>query len=82
MLSGDMENNSEPLNNCKEYFSIWHWNVSSISVHDYSKFFFLKAYIILRKFDIICLPGTYLDSTTPTDGDKLKIAGYINFDSL
>ena len=45
-------------------------------------FFFLKAYIILRKFDITCLPGTYLDSTTPTDGDKLKIAGYINFDSL
>ena len=45
-------------------------------------YFFLKAYIILHKFDIICLPGTYLDSTTPTDGDKLKIPGYIYFDSL
>ena len=45
-------------------------------------YFFLKAYIILHKFDIICLPGTYLDSTAPTDDGKLKIPGYIYFDSL
>ena len=43
MLSGDMENNSGPLNNCKEYFSIWHLNVNSISVHDYSKLFFFES---------------------------------------
>ena len=62
--------------NCKEYFSICHWNLNSISAHGYSKLFLLKAYIIIHKFNIICLPETYLDSTIPNDDDKLKIPGY------
>ena len=76
MLSGDVEINPGPLSNCKEYFSICHWNLNSIFAHDYSKLFLLKAYIILHKFDIICLSETYLDSTTPKDDDKLQIPGY------
>ena len=47
-----------------------------ISAHDYSKLFLLKTYIILHKFDIICLSETYLDSTIPNDDDKLQIPGY------
>ena len=31
MLSGDAEMNPRPLSNCKEYFSICHWNRNSIS---------------------------------------------------
>ena len=76
ILSGDVEINPGPLSNCKEFFSISHWNLSSISTHDYSKIFLLKAYIIFHKFDIICLSETYLDSTTPNDDDKLQILGY------
>ena len=76
MLSGDVEMNPGPLSNCKEYFWICHWNLNSISTHHYSKLFLLKAYIILHKFDIICLSETYLDSTTPKDDDKLQIPGY------
>ena len=76
MLSGDVEINPGPLSNCKEYFSICHWNLNSISAHDYSKLFLLKACIILHKFDISCLSETYLDSTTPNDDDKLQIPGY------
>ena len=76
ILSGDVEINPGPLSNCKEFFSISHWNLSSISAHDYSKIFLLKAYIIFHKFDIICLSETYLDSTTPNDDDKLQILGY------
>ena len=60
----------------KEYLSICHWNLNSISAHDYSKIFFLKAYIILHKFDVISLSKTYLDSTIPNDDDKIKIPGY------
>ena len=37
------------------------------------KLILLKAYIILHKFDIICLSETYLNSTTPTDDDKLHL---------
>ena len=36
----------------------------------------MKAYIILHKSDIICLPVTYLDSATSTDENKLQIPGY------
>ena len=76
MLSGDVEINPGPLSNCKEYFSICLWNLNSISVHGYSKLFLLKAYIILHKFDIICLSETYLDSIIPIDDNKLQIPGY------
>ena len=84
MLSGDVEINPEPLSNCKEHFSICHWNLNSISAHDYSKLFLLKAYIILHKFDIIYLSETYLDSTIPKEDDKLQIPVYtlIRFDHL
>ena len=53
MLSGDVETNPGPLSNCKEYFSICHWNLKSIPAHDDSKLFLLKAYIMLHKFDIM-----------------------------
>ena len=76
MLGGYVEINPGPLSNCKEYFSISHWNLNSISAYEYSNLFLLKAYIILHKFDIICLSETYLDSTIPNDDDKLQIPGY------
>ena len=75
-LQPDVEINPGPLSNCKEYLSICHWNLNSTSAHDYSKLFLLKAYIILHKFDIICLSETNLDSTVPNDDDKLRIPGY------
>ena len=71
MLSGDIEINPGPLFNCKEYFSICHWNLNSMSAHDYSILFLSKAYIKLHKCDIICSSETYLDSATPTDVDTL-----------
>ena len=76
MLISDVEINPGPLSNCKEYFSICHWNLNSIFAHDYSKLFLLKAYIILHKFDIICLSETYLDFIIPKDDNKLPISGY------
>ena len=47
-----------------------------MSADDYSKLFLLNTYIILYKFDIVCLSETYLDSTTSTDDDKLQIPEY------
>ena len=58
------------FSNCKEYFLICHWNLNN------SKLFLLKAYVILSKFNIICLSEIYCDSTTPINGDKLQIPGY------
>ena len=76
VISGAVEINPGPLNNCKGYSSVCHWNLNSISAHDYSKLFFLKAFVILHKFDIICFSETYLDSATPTSDDKSQIPGY------
>ena len=56
-------------------FVNFHWNLNSISVHDYSKLFLLKAYVSVHKFDI-CLSETYLDSTVLLDDDNLVIFGY------
>ena len=71
MLSGDVEINTVSLSKCKECFSIYHWNLNSMYVYDYFKLLILKAYI----FDIICLPETYLDSTTATDVTNYKFPG-------
>ena len=75
-LSGDVETNPGPKRNSTETFSFCHWNLNSISSHDYVKMFLLKAYVTVLKFDIICLSETYLDSSTRPGDENLEIAGY------
>ena len=43
-FSGDSEVNPGPKNSVSECLSICHWNLNSISAHDYFKLFLLKAY--------------------------------------
>ena len=59
-LSGVAEVNPGP--NCKpnETLSICHWNLNSISVHNFAKLRLLKAYVAVHEFDIICLSETLL----------------------
>ena len=45
LLSGDVELNPGPKCNYSNAFSICHWNLNSISAHNYPKVFFLKVYI-------------------------------------
>ena len=58
VLSGDFEVHPVPKSSVSECLSICHWNFNSISAHDYSKLFLLKAYISVHKFDIIYLSET------------------------
>ena len=53
-LSGDVETNPGPKRNSTETFSFCHWNLNSISSHNYVKMFLVKVYITVHKFDIIC----------------------------
>ena len=69
-------NAPEPKKKDKDSLSICHWNLNTISAHDYSKLFILSSYNSLHKLDIICLSETYLDSNTPLDDDSLEIFGY------
>ena len=57
-------------------FSICHWNLSSITFHDFLKVKLLTAYNVIHKFDIICISESYLNSDTSSNDDKLNIPGY------
>ena len=70
LLSADVELNAGPKRASTSNISICHWNLNSTSAHNYTKLFFLKAYIAIDKFDIICLSETYLDSSTTSDDDE------------
>ena len=54
----------------KESFLVCQWNLNSITAYNYTKILFFKAYTAVYKFDIICLPETYLDSKTLLDDDN------------
>ena len=76
LLSADVELNRGPKRVSNSNISICHWNLNSLSAHNYIKLSLLKAYIAIHKFDIICLWETYLDSRTTSDDDNLAISGY------
>ena len=57
-------------------FSIYHWNLNSIPVHNFLKLSLLRAHITVRKFDVIFLSETYLNSTILHDANNLQIPGY------
>ena len=75
-LSGDVELNPGQKRNYSNAFSVCHWNLNSISAHNYAKVFLLKAYIADHKFDIICISETYLDSSIPSDDSNLEVSEY------
>ena len=73
---GDIEQNPGPTPNSCQSFSKFHWNLNSISAHNFIKIFLLKTYIAAHKLDVICLSETYLDSSISNDDDNLEIPGY------
>ena len=75
LLSGDVELNPGPKQSSINAFSICHWNLNSLSAHNYAKIFLLKAYIAIHRFDIICISETYLDFNTSPDDNNLDIFG-------
>ena len=59
--SADIEKNPGPKPNPCQSFSICHWNLNSISAHNFLKLSLLQAYIAVHNFDVTCLSETYLD---------------------
>ena len=75
-LSGYIELNRGPKPNSCKSFSICHWNLNSITSHNFIKVLLLTAYNSIHKFDIICLSETYLNSETLSNNENLNILGY------
>ena len=70
--SGNMEENPGSKPNSCDCVSICHWNLNTISAHNFIKLSVLCAYISINKIDIICLSETYLDSTILYDDVNLE----------
>ena len=71
---GDIELNLGPRKSKGNTVSVCHWNLNSITAHNFSKLTQLKAYISTYKYDFICLSGAFLDSSTPDN--LVDIQGY------
>ena len=76
MLCGDIESNPGPRPNSGQSFSICHWNLNSITAHNFSKISLLRAYNAIHNYNAICLSETYLNHGTLSKNDNLKIPGY------
>ena len=70
----DIEINPGPKKFKKNSLSVCHWNLTSLSAHNFLKLRQLKAYILIYKHDFICLSETYLDSSI--SDSLLEIDGY------
>ena len=75
-LGFDVEENLDPRPRPCQSLSLCHWNVNSVSAHNFSKVFLLRAYISTHKFDVIRISQTFLNFDTEFDDENLKIEGY------
>ena len=75
-LCRDVEENQGPKLSSNQSFSICHWNLNSISLHNYIKLSFLRDYLSTHKFDVICISETYLDSDTSHEDAIPEIIAY------
>ena len=74
LCHGDIEINPGPKKLKKNSLSVCHWNLNSLSAHNFSKLTQLKAYISIYKHNFLCLSETQLDFSIPDS--HLEIDGY------
>ena len=53
-----------------------HRNLNGLTAHDSTKISLLQAYIIQHNYEIICLTETFLNSSIPSDDNRITIDGY------
>ena len=75
-LSSDIGKNMCSIPSSCVNFSICHWNLNTISAHNFIKISLLRVYVSTHNFNILCLPETYLDSIISSNDNNLTIPGY------
>ena len=55
--------------------TLCHWNLNGVAAHEFIEVSLLKGYITERNFDI-SISETFLNSSTDSEDDRLKIEGY------
>ena len=69
----DIEENPGPKPSSNQSFSICHWNLNSISAHNYMKISLLRAYKSTHKFEVICISETFENHPSNTKRDGVCI---------
>ena len=59
-LSGDIELNPGPQANSCKSFLVFHWNLNSVTCHNFIKVSLLTVYNSIHKFYIFCLSEMYI----------------------
>ena len=76
LLCGDIERNPGPKKDSWCNFPFCHWNLNSVTAHNFNKLISLEAYNTHHKFDVICLSETFLDSSWSSEDPALVLDGY------
>ena len=74
--SVDIEMNPGRKTNPCHNFLIYHWNLNSVAALNYLKVSPSRAYVAIKKFDVVCLSEAYLDSSYLSDDDNFYLPGY------
>ena len=74
LKSGDVESNPGPPKSSTLNFC--HWSLNGLAAHEFTKLSLLEGCINVNDINIICLSGTFLDSSIPIDDNRLSIPGY------
>ena len=82
LCRGDIESNPSPRKLKENTLSICHWNLNSITAHNFSKLTQLKAYISTYKHHFICLSEMYRNSSIPDNLIVIKGCNLVCADHL
>ena len=74
--SGAIVMNPGPRRNPCLSLSICHWNLNSLTAHNYLKVSLLRVCVDITKFDVACLSETHLDSSNLYGDDNFNLPGY------
>ena len=74
--SGNIEMIIQYRPNSCHSFSICHWNLDSLTVHNYLKVPLLWTCIAIKKFGVVSLSETYLDLSNLPDNDNFNLPEY------
>ena len=76
-FNGNIEETPGRQTKSCDSLSISHVNLSNTPAHNFINLsFFFCAYILVNKFDIICLSETYLNSSISSRNGNLEVPGY------
>ena len=80
LLCRDIEENQGPKTKPNDNLYVCHWDVNSISSHNFQKMAVLESFVAMHKFDIICKSETFLNNTYKDNDLNLNACSLLRAD--